>query len=414
MAAFPVMTGSGKSIAFVCHPYHRGGVTRWMADAAIYLANKGYKVWFVTVAPSKPFVSAGNRETMVQLLAKAGKPINLLTAAVAHEFEFGTPQYRVFIYKRLIAGVPAGTPLILSDDSAVWEAATALHQHYPIVPVLHADEDKYYDLAARYHQQSNLLVCVSARVHKKVLAAVHGLDAKKVVTIPCGINLPPVTAEDHHDVLQLAYSGRLSVYQKRVFDLVPLCTALVKHLPFHLNIMGEGESKGELMQQFADAGLAEHITFHGWRTQQEVQEILAATDALLLTSDFEGMPIAMMEALASGCGFVGTRVSGIEDYELHPLAAQCFRVFTTGDTADAARKIAEVAAVPVPARRRAARKLAEAEFSMEVCMDRYLAAIAGIPSLNYIQPVVPGLSLKNEYISKALATARYLKVRKRP
>ena len=70
-----------ERIAFLCHPYHRGGVTRWMADAAVAAARRGAQVWFVTIEPSKPFKSAGGREPMVELQAKKqGLSLNLAPA----------------------------------------------------------------------------------------------------------------------------------------------------------------------------------------------------------------------------------------------------------------------------------------------------------------------------------------------
>jgi glycosyltransferase involved in cell wall biosynthesis len=399
-----------KAIAFLCHPYHRGGVTRWMADAAMWLANKNFKVYFITVAPVKRFVSAGNRETLVELLTKTKTSVEIISARVGYEFEFGTPEYKAFIYQKLLSKVPQGTPVILSDDASVWEAGTGLSAAYPIVGVLHADEQIYYTLAAKYYQQVSLMACVSERVNRKVKDAVNGLDHAKVVTIPCGINLPAMPVSKQHGVLQIAYSGRLSEYQKRVYDLAAVCTELEKDTAFHLNIMGEGESKAALEQKFKDAGLEHNVTFHGWLSQQQVLQQLSDSDLLMLTSDFEGMPIAMMEALACGCGFVGTRVSGIEDCESHPLAADCFRVFNVGDTADAAKKIKEIAAILQQSRQNAARKLAETEFSLDVCMDRYLTAMG---LMKYISAPGPKISLPilRLIYSKLVSTARYLKVK---
>jgi len=137
---------------------------------------------------------------------------------------------------------------------------------------------------------------------------------------------------------------------------------------------------------------------------------LSESDVLILTSDFEGMPIAMMEALATGCGVAGTRVSGIEDYEHHPLAADCLSVFTVGAIEDAVNKINMVAAVPKERRRWAARKLAESEFSMEVCLGKYLEVIEAIQ----VTPISAGgeirLSPLKLLYSNLLSLVRKMKV----
>ena len=47
-----------------------------------------------------------------------------------------------------------------------------------------------------------------------------------------------------------------------------------------------------------------------------------------------------------GAGFVGTRVSGIEDFENHPFANKSFRIFDVGNIENAVDKILEISDVP--------------------------------------------------------------------
>ena len=398
-------------IAFLCHPYHRGGVTRWMADAALALAEKGHEVYFIAVSPVKEFYSAKGRETLLQLLGKSANTVKIISEPAGYEFEFGTPEYRAWSYKRLISKLPAGTPIILSDDHAIWEAATYLHNGYPVVGVLHADENHYYDLAEKYHKKVDLFVCVSERVKVTAKNRMPEYDPAKIVTIPCGINLPAVrTAERTDDILNLVFVGRISEYQKRAGDLIKIAELMgAQNVNFNLNIIGDGNLKPAMEKQVAEKGLQASVKFPGWLSQQEVAKYLAASDILLLTSDFEGTPIAMMEALATGCGMVGTRVSGIEDYEHHPLAKDCLGVYQTGDVEDAIIKIRIIAAIPHKVRYESACRLAETEFSMEVCLDRYLTAMV---NLKWQPAQMPSISFSSKKLlySRLLAIARYAKI----
>jgi glycosyltransferase involved in cell wall biosynthesis len=403
-----------KKIAFLCHPYHRGGVTRWMADAAIGYAKKGYETYFITPDPVVEFYSGKGRETMVQLLAKTPNNVKIVTVKVGREFEFGTPAYNAHTYKKLILeNVPQGTPIILSDDPTVWQSACTLNATYPIVGVLHADEPHYYKLAEQHKNEVAIFVCVSARVSRLVKEKSPSIDPSEVFIVPCGIELPPVENNDNvNAAIQLVYVGRITDYQKRSGDLAKVATQLQKqNIPFHLNIIGDGlEPKIALQKKIQEDGLQEQITFTGWLSQSEVHNDRTTSDVLILTSDFEGMPIAMMEGLASGCGFVGTRVSGIEDYENHPLAKDCFRVFEVGDIETAITKIQEVAAVPINTRKEAARKLAEEQFSMDICLGRYNKAIATIPAKTYVATSI-SLSLVETIKSKITSGLRALKMK---
>jgi glycosyltransferase involved in cell wall biosynthesis len=384
-----------------------------MADAAMGYAKDGHEVYFVTVEPEKEFFSAKGRETLLQLLQKESNSVKVIKARVGSEFELGTPAYRTFIYKRLLVQLPTGASIILSDDAVVWEAAASLHASYSIIGVLHADENHYYNLAKKYNNQADAFVCVSDRVAKTVAARVPEIEAGRIHIIPCGINLPDIAPNRNTgNLLQLVYLGRVSDYQKRTGDLVSICALLKKNnVPYHFNIIGDGETRVSLEQKFRAAGLQQHVTFWGWLSQKEVARHLSESDILVLTSDFEGMPIAMMEALAAGCGIVGTRVSGIEDYEDHPLAKDCFSVFTVGNIAEAAEKINRVAAVPTGERQESAKKLAQTEFSMRVCLDRYMKVMSGLKKEFAPPPAAINIPPKELLYSKALAAARALKLK---
>ena len=284
---------------------------------------------------------------------------------------------------------------------------------YPVVGVLHADEAYYYSLAKQHFKSVSVLACVSERVKRTTIKEIPAIDVSTIYTIPCGINLPAANLARHDgNMLQLVYVGRVTEYQKRVSDLVKMCTLLQQsNKTFHLNIIGDGVDKAMLENKFKDAGLNPVVTFHGWLSQKEVSERLAKSDILILTSDFEGTPIAMMEALAAGCGLVGTRVSGIEDYELHPLAKSCFSLFDVGDIEDAVKGIERIGTVPVHVRQQAGRKLAETEFSMEVCLGKYSRAIATIKGDAKAKAVKVGMPVGSMIYSRVIAAVRALKMR---
>lgn len=347
-----------------------------MVDAAAHAASAGHSVWFVSVQPSAEFHNSGGRESIWSLLQPHSGSMTVVTERAGYEFEFGTEEYRAAIYAKLIGkGVPQGVPVIISDDRAVWAGAAAVADRNPMVGVLHCDDPYYYEIGRRYKDQMAACVCVSERVRRLFLQQCPNVPVAKVSAIPCGINLPPVRSQNGTagETKRLVFIGRFNDEQKRAGDLVKIAGVLAgQHFPFHLDIAGNDElSKQEYSAHFRDAGAGDKVTFNGWLNAGQVNELLSKADVLVLTSNFEGTPLVMMEALAAGCGFAGTRVSGIEDYEHHAFAADCFRSFDVGDIAEAVKKVREISAIPVAQRRVAARKLAEAEFSMEVCLERY-------------------------------------------
>lgn len=387
------------AVAFVCHPYHRGGVTRWMVDAAVEWSRAGYECWFVAPEPTRVSSEANARPAVIGLLRASGHFANgrLITARVGTAFELGTVAYRAAVYAHLLrTGLPPGIPVIVSDDAAVWAGTVLVSGRHPIIGVLHADEEKYYSLATRHARHIAAFVGVSNRVSARAKERVAS-RCPPIATIPCGvpvIELDDNASAEDRGAVRIAWVGRIQESQKRVSD-IPRIASLLREAGqnVHVDIVGDGPDHRVLIDAVAAAGLTHDTTFHGWLPAHDVWRVLARSDVLLLPSNFEGMSVSVMEALMAGCPVVASRVSGIEDYEKHPLAANCLRAYAVGDVTEATKKIREVCAVPRGQRRSDARRFAVSEFSIERCAERYRSLIAGLSPNATSRPKATRLNL---------------------
>lgn len=369
-------------IAFVAQPYHRGGVTRWMVDAAAEWARRGESVWFVCPTPARPFFTAGSQPRLLTVLDAVDPQHRVQRASVevGSSYELGTERYRASVILALLRRhVPTSAALVLSDESAIWRAGHTAAEAYRVIGVLHADDEHYYRLAVRHGAALAALVCVSHRIAGKASDQL-GWPFERLHRIPCGIPLPPKPIRVVQERSpRLIWVGRIEQRQKRVLDLPRiLCAVRAIGVEATLDIVGDGPDTLSLREAIQEAGLETHVRWHGWRATGEVRDLLSTADILVLPSNFEGMPIAVMEALASGCGVVATTVSGLEDYANHPLAGDCYRTHGVGDVKGGADAIAQLLAVPPDARSTSARILAESEFSIERCVDRYADVRMGI------------------------------------
>lgn len=78
-----------------------------------------------------------------------------------------------------------------------------------------------------------------------------------------------------------------------------------------LLVFGEGELRGEIELEAQAAGVADRVVLPG--LQPDARAALAAVDALVLTSHWEGLPLAVLEALAAGVPVVATAVRGVRE-----------------------------------------------------------------------------------------------------
>jgi glycosyltransferase involved in cell wall biosynthesis len=76
-------------------------------------------------------------------------------------------------------------------------------------------------------------------------------------------------------------------------------------------VAGDGECRGALEARAAQLGLAGRVHFLGWRA--DLDRVYADLDVVALTSDNEGSPVALIEALAAARPVVATRVGGVPD-----------------------------------------------------------------------------------------------------
>ncbi len=124
----------------------------------------------------------------------------------------------------------------------------------------------------------------------------RGLAASAVI-LPGSIDVEQF-APAEEKTWDLITVGRL-VPVKRYTRLLEIAALLVRRVPsLRLAFVGDGPCAAELREQSAALGLEAHVAFLGKR--QDVADLLRASRAFILTSENEGLSIALIEAMACG------------------------------------------------------------------------------------------------------------------
>lgn len=111
------------------------------------------------------------------------------------------------------------------------------------------------------------------------------------------------------DALVIGLAARL-VFQKGLSNLLDAVRLLLPNYPkLHLIIMGVGELEADLRAQAAVQGLGAAVHFLGLR--RDVSEVLQVLDIYVMPSLWEGLPMALLEAMAAGCPIVATNTGGV-------------------------------------------------------------------------------------------------------
>lgn len=162
------------------------------------------------------------------------------------------------------------------------------------------------------------IITVSMENQKTGLQLKIGQEPQYQV-IHSGIELRPFMRARQHRVKyrqKMKLEGKIAVLilsnfkpQKAPQDVIQIGLDLKEKInQFVFMWAGDGENRLFIEQKIQVLGLQDHFRFLGWRT--DIPELVAASDVLLLTSIFEGLPRSVLQAMAGRKPVIATAVNG--------------------------------------------------------------------------------------------------------
>lgn len=192
---------------------------------------------------------------------------------------------------------------------------SALSPDIGVVGIVHSDDPRHYDHAARMGRSWNAAVAVSGRIAERIRDA-GSVPDDRLTVIPYGVSHAPEHApRQATGPLKLIYTGRLEAEQKRVGDLVLIAGELRERgVEFVLTIVGDGPERRTLEREAIQSGLAGCVKIVRSVGNADVLEMCALSDVFILPSAYEGMPISLLEAMGQGCIALATAIeSGVPE-----------------------------------------------------------------------------------------------------
>jgi colanic acid/amylovoran biosynthesis glycosyltransferase len=138
----------------------------------------------------------------------------------------------------------------------------------------------------------------------------------KIELTPLGVDpyvFPPRPFRENTSPFRLVCVGRLCG-EKAQHVLIAAMHRLVREgSEVQVRLVGDGPDRSSLEQHAAASGVSRHVIFEGWLDQGRLCAIYEQTDALVLPSFAEGLPVVLMEAMAMEIPCVATRIAGIPE-----------------------------------------------------------------------------------------------------
>jgi colanic acid/amylovoran biosynthesis glycosyltransferase len=170
----------------------------------------------------------------------------------------------------------------------------------------------------RYNESAGIITVSQAS--KESLVRI-GIRESKISVIPCGVDVPstPVARLPNSNLRCLAV-GRMTA-KKAPLLLLDAFRHAVEHLPqLYLDYVGAGELLSAAQDFCRKSNLDRNVTLHGAQSSEVVQRLMRESDIFLqhsvvdpLTGDEEGLPVAILEAMAQSLPVISTRHAGIPE-----------------------------------------------------------------------------------------------------
>lgn len=283
-----------KKITFCAYdkPGNIGGPVTWLQLLLPALQERGFEVTCLIL------FHVGDTGPLVEHLREKGVPCH------TSPYHFYTEDNIRWILERLQENPPhifVPNLVVAAYYAAAWAKKAGIY----MVGVSHSDDPFYHAIqkefidGLKYFRLSGM-VCVSNELEKQLKSSDFANEIA-IERIPYGVNIPQAKAQRQGPDLQVVYVGRLAEEQKRISEVTSAFCSMTSQIPNSTAVIyGHGPDRDKVEAILKDKGRGLPVTLAGCLAPQQVQEALLNAHVIVLLSDYEGLPIAVLEAMACG------------------------------------------------------------------------------------------------------------------
>ncbi|QTA83529.1 Glycosyltransferase family I N-terminal domain-containing protein [Desulfonema limicola] len=156
-------------------------------------------------------------------------------------------------------------------------------------------------------------VIALSKIQKKEIIRLYDLCSEKIIVAGAGYNdrLFHVSTKPAPYPVQMVYAGKLSNAKGLPWFLRALGTISSPAWQLHLIGSGTGHEKENCLNLAHKLG--NRVVIHGPLSQENLAEIMRQSHILVLPSFYEGLPLVILEGLASGCRIAATMLPGTKE-----------------------------------------------------------------------------------------------------
>lgn len=161
-------------------------------------------------------------------------------------------------------------------------------------------------------ERAAFIACISHFCRSQAMLFSDEAHWDKLMIIHCGIRPalyhPGLAGQGH-----VVFVGRLDPVKGVSLLLEAFSRVRAGHPAARLTVAGDGRARARLEARARDLGLADVVAFPGYLDEGQVAALLSTADMLILPSFAEGLPVVLMEALASRIPVIATQIAGVPE-----------------------------------------------------------------------------------------------------
>lgn len=167
--------------------------------------------------------------------------------------------------------------------------------------------------------ESDFVACISYYGRSQTLRYVSPQYWEKIIVYRCGIEPDKYQKRVSREAgpLQFLSVGRLSPEKGHLGLIEAFALVRAKGVDARLTLIGEGAERANLERAIKEMNLDHVIDLPGAANEEAVAEAISRADIFVLSSFMEGLPVVLMEAMASGVPVIAPRVAGIPELIEH-------------------------------------------------------------------------------------------------
>lgn len=174
----------------------------------------------------------------------------------------------------------------------------------PVIGVMHSNDTFYQGVITKFiHGKSKNQLSTAVSVSEYINTICESQNTKtQLLNIPCGTPEAKKSAfPESQEILKVIYAGRLVVQQKQILKLTKaFCDASKVNSNLEFSIYGNGDKEQSISALINHERASKNVKLFKALPPKEIINKIQEHHVFTLMSDYEGMPIALMEAMACG------------------------------------------------------------------------------------------------------------------